>query len=70
MYLARRKKIKIKNKKINKIKTKTKTTPYSPPKKVETYSSSNAVALNLEEKVSYITYVTGKFEIQVEMIST
>ena len=35
-----------------------KTTPYLWPKKVETYSLSNVVALNLEEKVSYITYIT------------
>ena len=32
-----------------------KTTPYLWPKKVETYSSSNALAPNSDEKVSFIT---------------
>ena len=35
-----------------------KTTPSLSPKKVETYSSSNAAALNLKEKSSYIIYTT------------
>ena len=35
-----------------------KTTPHLWPKEVETYSSSNAVALYLEEMASDITYAT------------
>ena len=37
--------------------------PYLYPKKVETYSLSNAVVLNLEEKASYITYTTFHYKI-------